>query len=51
VIDKPKEFINNYPDSFPPTVISTIYPEKLTKKEILYMALGRTLPKILRNAY
>ncbi|WP_375181863.1 metallophosphoesterase [Chryseobacterium sp.] len=36
VIDKPKEFVNSYPDSFPPTVISTIYPEKLTQKGKFY---------------
>jgi uncharacterized membrane protein len=27
VIEKPKEFVNNYPDSFPATVTSTIYPK------------------------
>lgn len=36
VTRKPAEFINNYPDSFPSTVTSTIYPEKLTEKGKVY---------------
>ncbi|MEY8761363.1 metallophosphoesterase [Chryseobacterium tongliaoense] len=36
VIEKPKEFINNYPDSFPATMSSTIYPKKLTEKGKIY---------------
>ena len=36
VIDKPKEFVNDYPISFPSTVSSTIYPEKLTEKGKFY---------------
>ncbi|UMQ41117.1 metallophosphoesterase [Chryseobacterium sp. Y16C] len=36
VIEKPKEFINNYPNSFPSTVTSTIYPKKLTQKGPIY---------------
>jgi hypothetical protein len=36
VIEKPKEFVNNYPNSFPATVSSTIYPVKLTKKGKIY---------------
>ncbi|ROH97443.1 metallophosphoesterase [Chryseobacterium daecheongense] len=36
VIEKPKPFINNYPNSFPATVTSTIYPKKLTEKSGFY---------------
>lgn len=36
VIEKPKEFINNYPDTFPATVTSTIYPKELTEKGRVY---------------
>lgn len=36
VIEKPKEFINNYPNSFPSTITSTIYPKKLTEKGSVY---------------
>ncbi|MCE3075498.1 metallophosphoesterase [Chryseobacterium gwangjuense] len=36
VIEKPKEFINNYPNSFPATVSSTIYPKKLIEKGPIY---------------
>jgi hypothetical protein len=36
VIEKPKEFINNYPNSFSSTVTSSIYPKKLTKKGPIY---------------
>ncbi|KAA0126384.1 metallophosphoesterase [Chryseobacterium sp. SN22] len=36
VMAQPKDFVNNYPDSFPATVTSTIYPEKLTQKGKFY---------------
>lgn len=36
VIEKPADFVNNYPDSFPETVTSTIYPKKLTEKRKVY---------------
>lgn len=36
VIKKPEEFINDYPNSFPPTISSTIYPKKLTEKGKIY---------------
>ncbi|WP_294318020.1 metallophosphoesterase [uncultured Chryseobacterium sp.] len=36
VIAQPKEFVNNFPYSFPSTVSSTIYPEKLTRKGKFY---------------
>ncbi|RMZ60338.1 metallophosphoesterase [Chryseobacterium nematophagum] len=36
VIEKPKEFINPYPNSFPKTFSSTVYPKKLTEKGKFY---------------
>ncbi|WP_261509813.1 metallophosphoesterase [Chryseobacterium paludis] len=36
VISKPEPFINNYPNSFPSTISSTVYPKKLTEKGKFY---------------
>lgn len=36
VISKPDVFVNNYPNSFPTTISSTVYPKKLTEKRRFY---------------
>lgn len=36
VISKPDIFVNNFPNSFPPTISSTIYPLQLTQKRKFY---------------
>ncbi|WP_228414858.1 metallophosphoesterase [Chryseobacterium sp. G0201] len=48
VVSKPDVFVNNYPNSFPATVSSTIYPKKLTEKGKFYTWLWG---KHYRNYY
>ncbi|SHL45889.1 metallophosphoesterase [Chryseobacterium polytrichastri] len=36
VISTPDTFVNNYPNSFPKTISSTVYPKKLTEKRRFY---------------